>query len=224
LFFNLARQFKETKGIIINTFIELEPYAINSFSNAKIPTVYPVGPIMNLKGETHMGSEEIMKWLDDQPQSSVVFLCFGSMGSFDNNKVKEIAYALENSGHRFLWSIRKPPTSGVIALPSDYTNVEEILPEGFINRTQGIGKVIGWAPQVAILAHQAIGGFVSHCGWNSILESLWFGVPISAWPLYAEQQINAFEIVKELELAAEIKMDYRINNQIFLTAEEIREE
>ncbi|KAJ0088632.1 hypothetical protein Patl1_33204 [Pistacia atlantica] len=72
-----------------------------------------------------------------------------------------------------------------------------------------IGKVIGWAPQISILAHKAIGGFVSHCGWNSVLESVWFGVPIAAWPMYAEQQFNAFEMVMELELAVEIKLDYK---------------
>ncbi|KAM3732431.1 hypothetical protein ACB098_11G060500 [Castanea mollissima] len=225
-FINQARRFKETKGIIINTFMELEPFAINSFFNAKTPLVYPVGPIMNLKGETHETQKpqngfDVMKWLDDQPLSSVVFLCFGSMGSFEKDQVKEIAYALEHTGCRFLWSLRKPPPSGGIASPSDYTNLEEILPQGFINRTQGISKVIGWAPQVAILAHSAIGGFVSHCGWNSTLESLWFGVPIAAWPIYAEQQINAFEMVKELRLAVDVKMDYSKSKQIIVTAKEI---
>ena len=225
-FINQARRFKETKGIIINTFMELEPFAINSFFNDKTPLVYPVGPIMNLKGETHETQKpqngfDVMKWLDDQPLSSVVFLCFGSMGSFEKDQVEEIAYALEHSGCRFLWSLRKPPPSGGIASPSDYTNLEEILPQGFINRTQGIGKIIGWAPQVAILAHSAIGGFVSHCGWNSTLESLWFGVPIAAWPIYAEQQINAFEMVKELRLAVEVKMDYSKSKQIIVTAMEI---
>ncbi|KAL4597648.1 hypothetical protein ACB092_11G003500 [Castanea dentata] len=222
----LVRWFKEIKGIIKNTFMELEPFAINSYFNANTPLVYPVGPIMNLKGETHETQEpqngfDVMKWLDDQPLSSVVFLCFGSMGSFEKDQVKEIAYALEHSGCHFLWSLRKPPPSGGIASPNDYKNLEEILPQGFIAQTQGIGKVIGWAPQVAILAHSAIGGFVSHCGWNSMLESLWFGVPIAAWPMYAEQQINAFEMVKELGLAVEVKMDYDNSKQIIVTAKEI---
>ena len=87
-----------------------------------------------------------------------------------------------------------------------------------------IGKIIGWAPQVAILSHPAIGGFVLHCEWNSILETLWFGVPIATWPLYAEQQFNAFEMVKEMELAAEIMLDYQTeytNSQIIVTFEEI---
>ncbi|XVF71102.1 hypothetical protein PTKIN_Ptkin12aG0008200 [Pterospermum kingtungense] len=152
-----------------------------------------------------------MEWLDKQPPSSVVFLCFGSNGSFGVDQVKEIARALEQGGHRFLWSLRRAPdaTNGTTASPIDYDNVEEVLPEGFLDRTAEIGKIIGWAPQVTILGHPSIGGFVSHCGWNSTLESIWFGVPIATWPLFAEQQMNAFELVTELELAVEIKMDYK---------------
>ncbi|KAH0905850.1 hypothetical protein HID58_037677, partial [Brassica napus] len=89
--------------------------------------------------------------------------------------IKEIARALELSGHRFLWSIRTNPMEK--ACPYD------LLPEGFRDRTEGKGLVCGWAPQVEVLAHKAIGGFVSHCGWNSVLESLWFGVPIATWPI-----------------------------------------
>ncbi|KAF3952059.1 hypothetical protein CMV_022350 [Castanea mollissima] len=178
--------------------------------------------------ESHVGSgdqrSDIMKWLDDQPQSSVVFLCFGSRGGFGDNQVKEIAKALERGGFPFLWSLRRPPPKGKLAYPTEHENLEEVLPEGFLDRTARIGKIIGWAPQVAILSHPAIGGFVSHCGWNSILESLWFGVPIATWPLYAEQQFNAFEMVKEMELAAEIMLDYLAeytDNQITVTSEEI---
>ena len=71
----------------------------------------------------------------------------------------------------------EPPPKGKMDFPSDYVNFDEVLPEGFLDQMARIGKVIGWAPQMAILAHLAIGGFVSHCGWNSILESLWYGVP-----------------------------------------------
>lgn len=209
-FFDAVTRFKETKGIVINTFAELEPFAIQSLS---VQQIYPVGPVVNLKEEGHgrnsqSETESIIKWLDDQPVSSVVFLCFGSMGSFDTEQIKEIAVALECSGHRFLWSLRRPPPKGKFELPSNYDNVQEVLPEGFIERTNGVGKVIGWAPQVAVLSHPAVGGFVSHCGWNSVLESLSFGVPIATWPLYAEQQMNAFELVKELGLAVEVRMDY----------------
>ncbi|KAF8041590.1 hypothetical protein BT93_A0246 [Corymbia citriodora subsp. variegata] len=203
-----ARRFRESKGILVNTFAELEPRAVEALVGLGAPTVYPVGPMLNIEVESKKGCE-ILDWLDQQPDASVVFLCFGSFGSFDEDQVKEIACALERSKRRFLLSLRRPPAKDKSEVPSDFADPTEVLPEGFIDRTAGVGRVIGWAPQVAILAHRAIGGFVSHCGWNSILESIWFGVPVATWPQYAEQQFNAFELVAELGLAAEIKMDYR---------------
>ncbi|KAF8041584.1 hypothetical protein BT93_A0240 [Corymbia citriodora subsp. variegata] len=230
-FLEHAKRIRAVKGVIINTFEELEPHALGSLAGLGAPAVYPVGPVLNLKGESkkkadggHRG-DDIMEWLNEQPPSSVVFLCFGSGGSFHEDQVKEIAHALERSGHRFLWSLRRPPPKGKFDLPRDYTDPAEVLPEGFLDRTAGIGKVIGWAPQAAVLAHPAIGGFVSHCGWNSTLESIWFGMAVAAWPLYAEQQFNAFELVVELGLAVEIKMDYRkdfrMESKFVVTAEEI---
>lgn len=212
LFLNHHRKMRKMKGILVNTFMELESNVIQSLSNREsFPPIYPVGPILNLSpGVADKKSTEIVAWLDSQPTSSVVFLCFGSMGCFGEDQVKEIALALENSGVPFLWSLRQPPQKGsMVPLPTDYTDPNEVLPEGFLDRTAEIGKVIGWAPQTTILAHPAVGGFVSHCGWNSILESLWFGVPVATWPLYAEQQLNAFQLVRELGLAVEIKVDYR---------------
>ncbi|XP_015972896.1 UDP-glycosyltransferase 71A15 [Arachis duranensis] len=144
--------------------------------------------------------------------SSVVFLCFGSRGWFHQEQVREIARALEDSGARFLWSLRKPPPEdSFMGAPSDYSLPEltELLPHGFLDRTAEVGRVIGWAPQAQILAHKATGGFVSHCGWNSTLESIYYGVPIAAWPLYAEQQSNAFQLVRELKLGVEISLEFK---------------
>jgi len=215
---NQIRRFKESKGILINTYVELELFAtqalLDEAEKQKIPAVYPVGPILELDNKSHGGCQKedhdsIMEWLDQQPPSSVVFLCFGGGGSFDEVEVKEIADGLDRSGQRFLWSLRRPPPEGKLRLPSQHETFVDALPEGFLERTAHRGKIIGWAPQVAILAHHAVGGFVSHCGWNSTLESVWFGVPMATWPLYAEQQLNAFELVKEIGVAVEIRMDYR---------------
>lgn len=226
-FLKICRDFREAKGIMVNTFMELESHAVNYLSDAKTkaPPVYPVGPILNKSGDADVsksdGRKEIMKWLDDQPAKSVVFLCFGSMGSLGEDQAREIASALETSGHRFLWSLRKSSSTARMSPPVDYENLDEVLPEGFLERTAGIGKIIGWAPQVAVLAHPAVGCFVSHCGWNSTLESIWYGVPIATWPMYAEQQFNAFLLVKELGLAVEITMDYRKDNPVIVRAEDI---
>ncbi|AAG18592.1 Flavonol 3-O-glucosyltransferase UGT71C4 [Arabidopsis thaliana] len=215
----LAPRFADAKGILVNSFTELEPHPFDYFSHLeKFPPVYPVGPILSLKdraspNEEAVDRDQIVGWLDDQPESSVVFLCFGSRGSVDEPQVKEIARALELVGCRFLWSIR---TSGDVE-----TNPNDVLPEGFMGRVAGRGLVCGWAPQVEVLAHKAIGGFVSHCGWNSTLESLWFGVPVATWPMYAEQQLNAFTLVKELGLAVDLRMDYVSSRGGLVTCDEI---
>lgn len=211
-----AGKIRKTKGILVNTFFELENHALQSLSDGQSPPVYPVGPVLNLRsdeavqsGGVNSKSNHIIEWLDEQPPLSVVFLCFGSMGSFSDDQVKEIAYALEHSGQRFLWSLRQAPQKGKMAIPTDFADYERVLPKEFLDRTVNRGKVIGWAPQVDILAHPAIGGFVSHCGWNSTLESLWFGVPVATWPIFAEQQLNAFQMLKEFGCAVEITLDYR---------------
>ncbi|KAG2246955.1 hypothetical protein Bca52824_086583 [Brassica carinata] len=204
-FLRQARRFRETKGFLVNTFAELEPQAM-SFSPTEIIIFHGLRGGAGFKCQNNGldsaddKQTEILRWLDDQPDRSVVFLCFGSMGGFSEDQAKEIAIALERSSHRFIWCLRRATPMGP---PEEFTNLEEILPEGFLDRTSEIGKIIGWAPQRAVLASPAIGGFVSHCGWNSILESLWFGVPIATWPLYAEQQLNAFEMVEELGLGGD---------------------
>ncbi|GAU22195.1 hypothetical protein TSUD_252230 [Trifolium subterraneum] len=216
-FMNYAGGLKKADGIIVNSFEELESHAVHSFSShPDLPDfpIYPVGPLLNLEPKTKrtIDSDDIIKWLDDQAPSSVVFLCFGSRGSFEEHQVKEIAFAIENSGAHFVWSLRKPQPKGTLISPSDYplSELDSLLPEGFLDRTAEIGKVIGWAPQAQILAHPATGGFVSHCGWNSTLESIYFGVPIATWPLSAEQQSNAFELVCELKMGVEIALDFRV--------------
>nr|AGU14121.1 UDP-glycosyltransferase [Cicer arietinum] len=221
-----GRRYRETKGIIVNTLQELEPHALQSLHNdLQLPPVYSIGPIVDHVGPVQWDPnpaqyDYIMKWLDMQPLASVVFLCFGSMGSLEAKQVEQIAIGLERVGVRFLWALREPPKTRLEG-PRNYTSHEDVLPVGFLKRTAEMGIVCGWVPQVKVLAHKAVGGFVSHCGWNSILESLWYGVPIATWPIYAEQQMNAFQMVKELGLAVEIRMDYRRGGDLVVQAEEV---
>nr|ARU08123.1 UGT86 [Gardenia jasminoides] len=208
-----VRHLRRAKGLIVNTFEELEDCALNSFltdsayGKSGVPQVCPIGPILNRFETKTKNHSEIMEWLDNQPANSVVLISFGSLGSFHMDQVKGIANGLEKSDHRFLWVLRQLPTENG-GFPSDYDNLELVLPKGFLDRTASIGKVEGWVPQLAVLSHSACGGFVSHCGWNSILESIWCGVPIATWPVSGEQQLNAFQLVKELGMAVEISLDY----------------
>ncbi|XP_031500619.2 anthocyanidin 3-O-glucosyltransferase 2-like [Nymphaea colorata] len=199
-FLNSSRQYVKAQGIIVNSFNDLETKALEALAQGAylpaghtMPSIYPVGPLLGLDGrQAEFADHPCIKWLDGQPNSSIVFLCFGGMGTFSTEQAREIALGLELSGHGFLWSLR-------VQSGSKETDLQAALPDGFLERTKSLGLV--WtesAPQVSILAHPAVGGFVTHCGWNSVLETMWFGVPMVGWPLYAEQRLNAFVLAKEL--------------------------
>ncbi|KAI3784037.1 hypothetical protein L1987_43128 [Smallanthus sonchifolius] len=156
------------------------------------PPLYCIGPLLADRGDDD-GEHECLKWLDLQPRGSVVYLCFGSEGVFSCDQLKEIAKGLEMSGHRFLWVVRSPPNKEDWSL---------LLPSGFLDRTKDKGIVVkNWAPQVNLLSHESVGGFVTHCGWNSVLEATRAGVPMVAWPLYAEQKVNKIVMVEEMKMA-----------------------
>ncbi|CAH2053085.1 unnamed protein product [Thlaspi arvense] len=156
-----AKTLRGTKGILVNSLADIEPQAFKFFSgeDQDTPPLYAVGPILRFKNDSddEKGSE-ILRWLDEQPPRSVLFLCFGSMGGFTEEQTREIAVALERTGHRFLWSLRLVSPEEIMAgtIPGDCTNLEEVLPEGFLDRTAETGKIIGWAPQVAVLENPAM--------------------------------------------------------------------
>jgi hypothetical protein len=211
-----GRRFMEARGVIVNTTVELEASVLAAIADGRCvpgraaPAVHAIGPVIwfDDKNDDSQHQHECVRWLDAQPPASVVFLCFGSMGSHDAAQVREVAAGLERSGHRFLWVLRGPPAAGT-RFPTD-ANLDELLPEGFLEATSGRGLVWpAWAPQREILSHGAVGGFVTHCGWNSVLESLWFGVPLVPWPLYGEQHLNAFELVAGVGVAVALEMDRR---------------
>ncbi|KFK42529.1 hypothetical protein AALP_AA1G006300 [Arabis alpina] len=193
-----AKRFKEAKGILLNSFIELEPNAIKALQEPAIgkPPVYPIGPLVNLGSSTN--ESECLNWLDQQPHGSVLYISFGSGGTLTCEQFNELAFGLADSEKRFIWVIRSP--SGVANSsyfdPQSQTDPLMFLPPGFLDRTKEKGLVVpSWAPQAQILAHPSTGGFLTHCGWNSTLESIVNGVPLIAWPLYAEQKTNALVLV-----------------------------
>ncbi|KAI8564910.1 hypothetical protein RHMOL_Rhmol03G0219600 [Rhododendron molle] len=204
--FSAAINMAKSAGILTNTCHAFEPRAIKAISdglcnpNLPTPSVYCIGPIVANSGEDH--EHECLRWLDSQPSRSVVFLCFGSLGLFKAEQLMEMAIGLEKGGHRFLWVVRSPPADGETKSILAEPDLDVLLPNGFLDRTRGRGLVVKkWAPQVAVLSHDSVGGFVTHCGWNSILEALSAGVPMVAWPLYAEQRLNRVLLVEEMKVA-----------------------
>jgi hypothetical protein len=200
---NTGINMAKSNGLIVNTFDLLERKAIGSISDGlcvpdgTTPPIFCIGPLIPSSNQDGDDQHECLNWLNSQPSQSVVFLSFGSMGLFSAKQLREIAVGLENSGQRFLWVVRNPPPDN-----NKEPNLEELLPNGFLERTKERGFVVKqWAPQVEILNHGSVGGFVTHCGWNSVLEAVCGGVPMVGWPLFAEQRMTRVVLVKELKVA-----------------------
>ncbi|XP_058096083.1 hydroquinone glucosyltransferase-like [Magnolia sinica] len=203
-----CRRAKEAEGILVNSFMGLEPAVVKALKqDPSNPPFYPVGPLIKTdSGSTHEGEKpECLRWLDEQPRGSVLYVSFGSGGTLSSKQLTELACGLEMSGQRFLWVARSPhdkETNATFFSVQSVENPFDFLPKGFLARTKGLGLVVpSWAPQLQVLSHGSTGGFLSHCGWNSTLESIINGVPMIAWPLYAEQKMNAAMLAGDLKVA-----------------------
>ncbi|KAL1329389.1 hypothetical protein HN51_046499 [Arachis hypogaea] len=185
-------------GVIANSFYELEPVYADHYTKELGRRAWSLGPVSLCKRETEekasrgsqagIDKQECLTWLETKKPNSVIYVCFGSMTTFPDAQLKQIAMGLEASNHPFIWVVNK----GSKKNEEQDEKKLEWLPEGFEDRMEGKGLIIrGWAPQVMILEHEAVGGFVTHCGWNSTLEGVCAGVPMVTWPMYAEQFYNA---------------------------------
>nr|POE92504.1 anthocyanidin 5,3-o-glucosyltransferase [Quercus suber] len=174
-FFNYASCMSKSKGVVVNTFDILEPQAVNAIasgaciSNGATLPIYSIGPLItDAKDQSGNSTSEALAWLDAQPSRSVVFLCFGSKGTFSEAQHEKIAHGLERSNQRFLWVVKSPKGS-----TSDQPQLEILLPEGFLERTKGRGLVVKcWAPQNAILRHE------SHLNAVVLVEEMKLAIPI----------------------------------------------
>ncbi|KAL7262200.1 hypothetical protein ACSBR1_000555 [Camellia fascicularis] len=209
---DLINSIRETEGrsygIILTSFYDLEPAYSDHFKKVVASKCWNLGPLSlftnrgNVGRENNSGEEKhcCLSWLDTQKPNSVLYVCFGSMVQFSDAQLTQIALALEASGHPFVWVVRKEGKS-------DGKQEESWLPEGYEERIgrDNMGLIIkGWAPQLEILDHQAVGGFLNHCGWNSLLESLTAGLPLISWPLFAEHFYNSKLSTQVLKIGVEI--------------------
>lgn len=217
-------KYRDADAVLVNSFDAVEPAAaaILRQPDPHRPVVYPIGPLIKHEDggankDSSAPRKACLEWLDRQPARSVIFVSFGSGGALPSEEMRELALGLERSGQRFLWVVRSPSDGG--AVNDNYYDAESkkdpfaYLPEGFVDRTKDVGLLVpSWALQTRVLAHAATGGFLTHCGWNSVLESLVHGVPMVAWPLYAEQRQNA-AMLADASVGAAIRVPETGKNQ-----------
>ncbi|KAM7523374.1 LOW QUALITY PROTEIN: hypothetical protein LguiA_013276 [Lonicera macranthoides] len=225
----MLNEWLETDGFLFNTVEELEHIGLEYFQRQFQCPVWPVGPILSSLGSKARAGKEsptilnlCMKWLDTKPVKSVLYVAFGSQYAPSISQTKQLAMALEASGKNFIWVVRPP--SSLVA--DSNCKEKERLPKGFEDRIRDNNKglvVQQWAPQMEILSHKSTCLFLSHCGWNSVLEALSNGVPILSWPMSAEQPYNAkmLEELKRLELLSEWPMGVIVKHEDIVTKIEL---
>ncbi|KAF9589259.1 hypothetical protein IFM89_022177, partial [Coptis chinensis] len=196
---DMVEQTKASSGLIWNTFESLDQSVLETIQQEFFIPNFPIGPFHKC---TPASSSSLLtqdfsciSWLDTQAQSSVIYISFGSIAALDQAQLEEIALGLADSEQSFLWVIRP----GLVARGSRSNGVKadedpkDFLPQKFNEMMiqSRRGCIVKWAPQQEVLAHPAVGGFWTHNGWNSTLESICEGVPMLCWPCFGDQMMNA---------------------------------
>ncbi|XVF45098.1 hypothetical protein PTKIN_Ptkin02bG0178600 [Pterospermum kingtungense] len=205
-FTKLVKEWRESGlrsyGVIVNSFYQLEAVYSDHYRNVFGRKAWHTGPVSlcnrAIEDKADRGKKasvdehECLKWLDSKQPHSVVYICFGSVANFSSAQLMEIAFGIEASRQQFIWVVRKEKNN---------EEDEDWLPQGFEKRIEDKGLIIrGWAPQVLILDHEAVGAFVTHCGWNSTLEGICAGLPMVTWPVFAEQFYNEKQVTQMLKI------------------------
>jgi cis-zeatin O-glucosyltransferase len=194
-------------GVVANTCRAIESEFIDVVAGdpenrgKRVFAVGPMNPLLNVTAPTagQSARHECLDWLDKQPPASVLYVSFGTTSSLRAEQIAELAAALRDSEQRFVWVLRDADRGVVHEEEAVESRHARFLSE-FTEETQGIGLVItGWAPQLEILAHGATAAFMSHCGWNSTMESLSHGKPMLAWPMHSDQPLVAELVCKCLK-------------------------
>lgn len=200
----------KASAIIFNTFDELEHDILEPLSSS-FPPMFTIGPLHLLVNQIEddglklLGSNlwkeehQCLEWLDSKGPNTVVYVNFGSITVMTPNQLVEFAWGLANSNHAFLWIIRPDLIAGQTS----------VLPLEFLEATKDRGLLASWCPQEEVLAHPSIGGFLTHSGWNSTLESISSGVPMVCWPFFSEQQTNCWFSCGKWGVGMEIDSDVK---------------
>ncbi|KAJ4971785.1 hypothetical protein NE237_004884 [Protea cynaroides] len=172
----MGQMIPRATAIVINTYEELNPTIIKDLKS-KFQNCLSVAPFtLNYLPQTDLDTTGCLSWLDKQKPSSVAYISFGTVGALPPHELGALADGLEASGTPFLWSLKD--------------NQKEQLPDGFLKRTKERGLIVPWVPQLRVLQHMSVGVFITHFGWNSVLESILAGVPMIGRPIFGDHQIN----------------------------------
>jgi UDP:flavonoid glycosyltransferase YjiC (YdhE family) len=176
-----------SSAIIWNTMDCLELSSLARIQQQCQVPIFPIGPIHKFGPASPYNSllkedTSCMAWLGKQTKNSVVYVSLGSIASINEKELAEMAWGLADSQQPFLWVVRPD---------SNHGSKHEVLPESFKETVGERGCIVNWVPQKEVLAHGAVGGFLSHCGWNSTLESLCEGIPMICKPCFGDQRVNA---------------------------------
>ncbi|KAJ4792615.1 UDP-Glycosyltransferase superfamily protein [Rhynchospora pubera] len=198
---------KNSSGIIINTFTAIESDEIQKLHQELSVPIFSIGPLHKFTSQFQSSllpqDRSCLDWLDKQAPGSVLYVSFGSLASLNYEEFVETAWGLANSRQPFLWVVR----------PGSVCGTENVsMPDGFDEEIRGRGMVVAWAPQLEVLAHDAVGGFWTHNGWNSTLEGIWEGVPMICRPFFADQMGNARYVTHVWKVGIELegKLERRI--------------
>ncbi|KAG6402077.1 hypothetical protein SASPL_138948 [Salvia splendens] len=206
-----TRQIVRAQAVIFNTFEDLEGPILSAMLE-KLPRIYSIGPIHEqqksrliekeskasiVAGNLWLEDRSCIDWLNAQPARSVIYVSFGSITVVTREQLMEFWYGLVNSSHRFLWVMRSDFVTG--------EDGDDQIPAELMEGTKEKGYLVKWAPQEEVLVHPAVGGFLTHSGWNSTLESIVAGVPMICWPYFGDQTVNSRFVSEVWKIGLDIK-------------------
>ncbi|PON90922.1 UDP-glucuronosyl/UDP-glucosyltransferase [Trema orientale] len=219
-----ARNCLKSSGIIFNTFHKFEHEVLEAIS-AKFPNIYTIGPLPLLNRHIPAGSQlrslssslwkedsTCLEWLDQKQANSVVYVNYGSVTTMTDQHFKEFAWGLAKSKHSFLWIVRPDVVTGGDSVA---------LPEEFFEEIKDRGLLVSWCPQLKVLEHPSVVVFLTHCGWNSCMETVSAGVPVICWPFFADQHTNCRYACTTWGIGMEVNNDVKLDQVAALVKEMI---